>query len=367
MNTNAKYLAKIALGCEIFDYVNKHDAWLLCAWDYFAQSGIMTEEVIKKYGIIDKLLFVSTCSSNLNVSLDFVLEHVLKDFVPTFGEASEAFDLDEALSYGIPWNYMRISRNPNLKVRHLLHDNLYKTMSLDWISITTNPGITFDDMKMNPNLYWIWIYVVANPNFIPEIHVQVLKQMNVPINYNIMSHNPNLTSSYILKHSSEQWNWADLAKVIIIEDIKHVTDNTHLLWHMPHLSRNPSVTIEMILASPKLSWDFNYVSINPNLRLQHIVQNPSLPWNYESLSRCPGLTFHEITYTLNLMGVQPYIDVIGNNKFSYQIELYSSIITHTINFSKESLEKIVQNIMSPKHVVNNLNKFKYHLGTEQYN
>ena len=57
---------------------------------------------------------------------------------------------------------------------------------LDWGFITTNPGITMDDIINHPELPWDWFGISLNPNITPDFIMANFKH----INFKILSKNP---------------------------------------------------------------------------------------------------------------------------------------------------------------------------------
>ena len=83
-----------------------------------------------------------------------------------------------------PWNWKRISRNPNI-TWEIITDNPDKPW--DWSNISQNPNINMEIIRTNPEKPWDWYLISRNPNITMEI---ILENPNKPWNWRAISCNP---------------------------------------------------------------------------------------------------------------------------------------------------------------------------------
>ena len=88
------------------------------------------------------------------------------------------------------------------------------------------------------------------------------------------------------KHWSEYW-----AQFII--------DNPNKLWNWDLLSRNPSITWDIVQANLDKPWNWNWLSCNPNIRCDIIQANPDKAWNWYLLSENPNISWDIVEANLD--------------------------------------------------------------------
>jgi hypothetical protein len=117
--------------------------------------------------------------------------------------------------------------------------------------------------------YGIFPTILTNPNLTMEMVEKLIKMnLGLPIDYNYLSSNPNLTIQFINAHPIENWN-----------------------WH--RISCNYGISFEDIMQCPKKQWQ--ELSENPNVTIEIIKNNLDLPWNLHGLCRNPSITMELVT------------------------------------------------------------------------
>ena len=61
--------------------------------------------------------------------------------------------------------------------------------------------------------------------------------------------------------------------------------NPDIAWNYSYLSKNPSITWDVVTANPDKSWNYDSLSDNLNITWDIVIANPYKDWNYSWLSR----------------------------------------------------------------------------------
>jgi hypothetical protein len=101
----------------------------------------------------------------------------------------------------------------------------------DWIYLSMNTSISWNDIKNNINRTWDWFYVSINSS---------------------------ITWDDIINNPKERWNWHGISK-------------------------NPNITWDIIKDNMDKPWDWNFISENPSITLDDIKNNPDKPWNWHCM------------------------------------------------------------------------------------
>jgi hypothetical protein len=136
----------------------------------------------------------------------------------------------------LPWDYEEISYNPNLTIGFVLgHLDKY----WDWSRVSSNCGISLQDIIDNPELPW---------------------------EYDFISCNDNLTLEFVVSHMDENWSWYQVAqnKNIKISDIVKLVEMTDL--------------------RPYISLEYRYMVMNPNLTAKFVIDHIDGGWDFGCLS-----------------------------------------------------------------------------------
>jgi hypothetical protein len=54
-------------------------------------------------------------------------------------------------------------------------------------------------------------------------------------------------------------------------------------WNWCLLSENPNITMSDVLRYPEMSWDWSWLSVNPNITMSDVLRYPDKPWDYDSI------------------------------------------------------------------------------------
>ena len=95
-------------------------------------------------------------------------------------------------------------------------------------------------------------------------------------------------------------------------------------WDWRRLSRNPSITWEIVEANPDKPWDWYWLSMNPSITWENIETNLNKPWHWVALSQ---------------------------NKFTKAKEEFEKRVSHQKFIQENILEELVKAYMHPKRIV----------------
>jgi hypothetical protein len=70
-----------------------------------------------------------------------------------------------------------------------------------------------------------------------------------------------------------------------------VCANPEKPWNYCQLSKNPNITWKIVQSNPEFPWDFESLSSNPNITWDIVQSNPEFPWDFASLSSNPNITW----------------------------------------------------------------------------
>ena len=241
-----------------------------------------------------------------------------------------------------PWNwYNGVSRNPNLNISIIKQ---FSDKNWDWTFVSSNPGITMQDIINHPEYPWDWSYgvsrhpnmtmnmIIQNSNKLWSMNDQIISpnhSANVCANISsntgitmqdIINHpeypwdwyygvgrNPNLTFSMTKLYRDKTWCWNDISSNsgITTQDIinhpyypwrwEGVCHNPNLnldilkLYYMNlrDLSSKPGISMQDLINHPKYNCDWCGVSRNPNLTVRMIKQYPHKKWNWDIVFQNP--------------------------------------------------------------------------------
>ena len=65
-------------------------------------------------------------------------------------------------------------------------------------------------------------------------------------------------------------------------------------WNWCLLSRNPNITMQIVLDYPEKPWNWYLLSYNPNITMQNVIDYPENPWNWQGLSNNPNITMQNV-------------------------------------------------------------------------
>lgn len=104
--------------------------------------------------------------------------------------------------------------------------------------------------------------------------------------YYHISNNPCLTSNMILAKPDVNWNWAQLSSRFFARDCLCVYPDKPWFW--PALSQ--TIDLAWIIDHPELPWCWDIVSERPNITMRHVINTIDKPWDWTALSGHVDLT-----------------------------------------------------------------------------
>ncbi len=164
-----------------------------------------------------------------------------------------------------------LSANPNIRMHIVLENNL----NWDWRSLSSNPGITLEDIVNNPDKPWDWMYVYDNPNITLDF---VLANPDKNWHWHLLSANPGITLIDIINNPDKPWDWIGVLKNpnitldYLIKNMYKIPLPLHEIFK--RASCNPGIKLADIMSHKKLKWDWRYgISRNPNLTIDIALKN----------------------------------------------------------------------------------------------
>lgn len=67
-----------------------------------------------------------------------------------------------------------------------------------------------------------------------------------------------------------------------------------------NLSRNPNISLEIIMKNPQYPWNYNELSSNSSINFTMVKKTPNLKWNYNFLSLNPSISWLDIKSNIDL-------------------------------------------------------------------
>lgn len=215
------------------------------------------------------------------------------------------------------WDYTKLSINPNINI------SLVKSMrGKNWYMyyLSSNSGITYEDVIYSGSLNWDWSGFSRNKNFTWNLINQELHKKDHKLQWAGISRNPNITNEIVLRNSMLSWNYYSMSlNPSITFDL--VEELCGKYWDYDNLCLNPNITSDWLNNNYN---DINWVNLskNPGVELEFIQKNISQNWHWSFLSRNPNLTWEFIRRNINKPWNWYYIsahncinwDVISNEK-----------------------------------------------------
>ena len=125
--------------------------------------------------------------------------------------------------YPYKWDYLRLSKNPNI-IEDFILKYPYKLWNIDYL-INNNKITNFTILskfthitryiiRFHPDKPWDWEWLIENTNIDVEIYIslELIEKYKNIWNYYYLSSNPNLTEEFILKYPDKNWNINFLSK-----------------------------------------------------------------------------------------------------------------------------------------------------------
>ncbi len=185
-----------------------------------------------------------------------------------------------------------ISYNPNLSIHIVLK---YKSIiKWNWQQVSSNPGITAEDILNHPELPWDDTYISSNPN----IRIEHVKSWHfIEWNWNLLSKNPGIKIEDILENRHLPWVYYFVyrnpnLRWYHLEDLKKIRPYDKQYKYA--ICSNPGISLKYIEANIDEFNNFEYISYNPNLTLEFVVKNSKVGWTLYYLYSNPGIKLDEL-------------------------------------------------------------------------
>jgi len=300
-------------------------------WDWAALSAnpCITQQDIEDYPFIPWNW--ATASDNPNITLEYVLSHLERDWNFASLSSNPSLTIDHLLDHPdhdwdwlklsrhknitwqhiqeyshLSWNFAMVSANPNITMSILLanSDILWSPFYLSY-----NPRITLNDIRDNPTFPWDWHLLssdkvlegltaadvinprlkwnISNLSANPSVTMDLIDQTpEISWDYHRISHNPNLTLTYVLKNSAKPWDWDIFPYSLPVHGSVHVLKNLAFwnknILNARKLSYNASLTLVDVLENPDIDWSWATLSSSLNLHDADLQHHKVCDWFWQS-------------------------------------------------------------------------------------
>jgi hypothetical protein len=243
------------------------------------------------------------------------------------------------------WNIHSIFDNPNITMKIVRSYSPEEISNYSWI-LSTNPAITWEIVKSNPDIEWdharlsrnssitwevvdanrfddagnpiLWSYdgLSANPNTTWE---RVMSMPDAPWDYGNLSANSSIPIDVVLANPDKPGaEWDAMVLCCHTKEVSKLLANRKALCvntsrHYEMLSCNKNNTLDIVLANPDEWWNWGSLSwhdnitwemlssldevwehhtaiINANVTWKIIKDNPDRPWDFDFLAGNPNIT-----------------------------------------------------------------------------
>jgi hypothetical protein len=193
-----------------------------------------------------------------------------------------------------------ISSHPIINIYIVLK---YPKIKWNWVELTKNPGIKWEDIRNNLDKPWSW--------------------QSIPLN-------PNMSFDIIDLYKDSGWDWYTISKSKITT-FKFIIDNPDRPWDLEGVSCNPNITWDIIMDNPDYPWDWNGISYNTSIKWDTIRNNLQYPWNWYYVTRNPNIKWVNVEELVDMNWDWSYI-----SKF-HDIDIYIIKKYNNKNWCHESL------------------------------
>lgn len=231
-------------------------------WDWISANPLIYPKNLDKIEIRSKFLI-----KNPNITWNFIQNH------PEIDWNKEDFRYNPNLTWEIitqndhiNWDYNYLSSHPNI-TWEIISQNL----SLPWgaYNVCFNPNITWEIVKAHP-FNWNFKVLCATVDY----------SLIEPKDYIFISSNPKLTWEEVKNNLDKNWSWETLStREFITPEI--VNNHPDLPWDDYFLYLNPNFPWDW---KGKEDLNMEAVSNNPNLNWK-VIRDHKLAWNFTLLSR----------------------------------------------------------------------------------
>lgn len=203
------------------------------------------------------------------------------------------------------WRMYELLSNPSMPLKFML-SFLYEKLHGYWDFVSSNPSITIEDVLRDPGLPWRWDFLSKNYAFTIK---DVVAHPELPWNYTKLLENPSITRQDRLNHPKLPW----ARDIYVIRAAAHPKilermDGNDEYWRLQNpfinsekvgystsvLSKNPSLTLKMVLDHPESLWDFYGLASNPSISLEDMLSTPYFNWNLYDMSKNRSITIKDV-------------------------------------------------------------------------
>jgi hypothetical protein len=278
-------------------------------FDGLLENRAMTLDFIMKHPAL--LEHVKNYQYNPNAGLDYLDEFPDHEINPTFGERlSRMITYEEACANPVKYKfYFKHTSNPQITFE-MIKNNPQHPWCVDGYAL--NPNATFEQLiefgikdlhNYEYNINFTISVLLNNPNIPWDFHIVSTVRL---ISLDDIDNNPDLgwdwksvfrrediTIEFAKKHHTKvkYINFSITPNLITLDDIEN---NLDLNWHWGMVSLHRDINIAFIRRhlDKELSW--SSISMSPNITMNIIRNNPDLPWNYGYISSNPNITIEFI-------------------------------------------------------------------------
>ena len=159
-----------------------------------------------------------------------------------------------------------------------------------------------------------------------------------------MNHCKITLSDLVKAYPDKPWCWTALSRYpITLEILQEHIDKDWWWWNL--LSKNKSLTIDIVLAYPNADWNWHLLSINPSLSQYIKRKNPNDHWNLENIL-ITGINGSSLSYNM-----APKMDNEGEPGTTSEIvDVLSTTKNRSPNIIESKIEHIATKITDNKQL-----------------
>jgi hypothetical protein len=196
------------------------------------------------------------------------------------GKKEEFYKGEQLKSYVI--NILKEVNNDYSKLVRFLIENNYINLENKKVIlyIFTNPNLNIE-VLLQLSRYWIGqdeLSGYLNDNL--GITVKDIKkhQAEIKWRYDLLSRNPNMTWEFI-KETMESKEY----------------EETKFKWMFDvELSKNPNITLDIVMKNEQLDWNYADLGENPNITPKIVKETDTINWDYNTLAKNPNFKWKDL-------------------------------------------------------------------------
>lgn len=179
-----------------------------------------------------------------------------------------------------------LSMNPNLMDKNIL-DNQKKEWC--WVELTHNASLDF--VRKFPRKEWNWVVLSSSPRITWK---DVIDNPDEDWSYYGLSANPNINDFIVREYPRRKWDYTHMLSKNPSISLDYIFATPHKMWNYDNISLREDLMWHHVVDNPKIPWNYSYLSLNPNITMKIVLENLDKPWDFILLSKCPGITFDDI-------------------------------------------------------------------------